>query len=98
MTEHVVLPRIYYCVFAGLIALTLLTVALSFVELGAWHTVLGLGIGATKALLVGLFFMHLLYAPKMNWLALGAGLFWLAILLAFTLADYATRAVYSNAL
>src|SRR5437899_11869161 len=91
MTTRVIPPPTYYTVFAALIGLTLLTVGISFVDLGAWHTVLGLTIGVVKGLLVVLFFMHLLYSEKANWLAIGAGLFWLAILLALTLADYYTR-------
>lgn len=88
---RIVPPRTYYGVFAALIALTFLTVGLSFLELGNWHTAVGLLIGVAKALLVALFFMHLLYGSKLNWLALGAGLFWLGILLVLTLADYLTR-------
>jgi hypothetical protein len=35
--------------------------------------------------------MHLLHSPRMIWISFGAGLFWLAILLGLTLADYLTR-------
>jgi cytochrome c oxidase subunit 4 len=92
MSEPAVQPRTYYSVFAGLIGLTILTVGISFLDLGAWHTVVGLTIGVVKALLVALFFMHLLYSPKANWLAIGAGLFWLGILLVLTMSDYLARA------
>ena len=34
---------------------------LSFLELGRWHTTIGVLIGVVKATLVGLFFMHLLH-------------------------------------
>jgi cytochrome c oxidase subunit 4 len=81
----------YYNVFAALIALTLLTVGVSFVDLGAMHTVVGLVIAIVKSLLVVLFFMHLLYSSNRSRLAIGAGLFWLGILLSLTLADYFTR-------
>jgi cytochrome c oxidase subunit 4 len=91
MTEHIIQPRTYYTVFAALIGLTLLTVGISFLDLGAWHTAVGLLIGAAKATLVILFFMHLLYSGKMTWIVLGAGLFWLGIMLALTLTDYFTR-------
>jgi cytochrome c oxidase subunit 4 len=91
MTEHITQPGTYYLVFAGLIALTLLTVGVSFVELGPWHTTVGVTIGAGKALLVVLFFMHLLHSPKVMWLAALAGLFWLGILMVLTLSDYLTR-------
>jgi cytochrome c oxidase subunit 4 len=91
MAGRVVQPPVYYAVFAALIALTVLTVAISFIDLGAWHTVVGLVIGAAKATLVILFFMHLLYSGRLLWIVLGAGLFWLGIMLALTLADYFTR-------
>ena len=91
MTTRVIPPTTYYLVFAALIGLTLLTVGISFLDLGAGHTVAGLAIAVVKALLVALFFMHLLYSDKANWLAIGAGLFWLGILLVLTLSDYLTR-------
>jgi cytochrome c oxidase subunit 4 len=91
MIGHPVARSTYYAVFAGLIALTLLTVGLSFLQLGEWHTVVGLLIGTAKALLVALFFMHLIHSDRQTWLAVGAGLFWLGILLALTLSDYLTR-------
>lgn len=91
MAGHESRPGIYYAVFAALIVLTLLTVGVSFVDLGPWHTVVGIGIGVVKALLVVLFFMHLLHADRITWLAAGVGLFWLGILLSLTLTDYLTR-------
>jgi cytochrome c oxidase subunit 4 len=91
MSESITPTRTYYRVFAALIALTLLTVSVSFVELGAWHTTVGVLIGVLKATLVGLFFMHLLHSSRASWLAVLAGLFWLLILMALTLSDYLTR-------
>jgi cytochrome c oxidase subunit 4 len=91
MTARVIPPGLYYVVFAALILLTLLTVGISFLELGVWHTVAGLTIAVIKSLLVVMFFMHLLYSAKANWLAIGAGLFWLGILLVLTLSDYLSR-------
>lgn len=91
MSESITPERTYYSVFVALIALTLVTVAVSFLELGAWHTTVGVLIGAVKATLVILFFMHLLHSSKASWLAVLAGLFWLGILMALTLSDYLTR-------
>jgi cytochrome c oxidase subunit 4 len=93
MSETLVPTRTYYSVFTALIALTLLTVAVSFLELGAWHTTVGVLIGVVKASLVGLFFMHLLHSSKASWLAVLAGLFWLTIMMVLTLSDYLTRQV-----
>jgi cytochrome c oxidase subunit 4 len=93
MSEPITPTRTYYTVFAALIALTLLTVGISFLELGAWHTTVGVLIGVVKATLVGLFFMHLLHSSRASWLAVLAGLFWLLILMGLTLSDYLTRSV-----
>jgi cytochrome c oxidase subunit IV len=91
MTEHVVSPRVYYVVFVALIALTVLTIVLASVELGPWHTPVGLLIAAVKATLVALFFMHVLYAGRLTWMLLGVGLFWLLILIGLTMTDYVAR-------
>jgi cytochrome c oxidase subunit 4 len=93
MSEPITPTRTYYSVFATLIALTLVTVYVSFLELGAWHTTVGVLIGFVKASLVGMFFMHLLHSSKASWLAVLAGLFWLGIMMALTLSDYLTRHV-----
>lgn len=92
MTEHhIIAPRVYYLVFAALIALTGLTVGISFVDLGAWHTLVGLLIATVKAALVILFFMHVLYSTRLTWVVALSGLVWLAILLGLTLTDYLSR-------
>lgn len=93
MSEAITPTRTYYGIFSALIALTLLTVGVSFLELGAWHTTVGVLIGAVKATLVVLFFMHLLHSPRASWLAALAGLFWFGILMVLTLSDYLTRHV-----
>jgi cytochrome c oxidase subunit 4 len=93
MSEPITPTRTYYSVFVTLIALTLVTVAVSFLELGAWHTTVGVLIGVVKATLVALFFMHLLHSPRASWLAALAGLFWFGILMVLTLTDYLTRHV-----
>jgi len=91
MSGSITPTRTYYRVFAALIALTLLTVFVSFLELGPWHTTVGVLIGVVKASLVGLFFMHLLHSSKASWLAVIASLFWFGILIGLTLSDYLTR-------
>ena len=88
-------PRIYPIAFALLVALTLATVGLSFLQLGTWHLLVGVGIGAIKAALVGLFFMHLIHGSGRVWLAAGVGVFWLGIMLTLTMSDYLTRAIAS---
>jgi cytochrome c oxidase subunit 4 len=84
-------PYAYVLVFLALLALTAATVALSSVDLGPWHSTVGLTIAAAKALLIMLFFMHLLHTKSVLWVMALSGLFWLGILLFLTLTDYATR-------
>jgi cytochrome c oxidase subunit 4 len=84
-------PRTYFLVFAALIVLTVLTVGLSFLELGPWHLAVGLAIGIVKALLVVLFFMHVLYSSRLTWIVIIAGLFWTALLIGGVVSDYLTR-------
>jgi cytochrome c oxidase subunit 4 len=91
MSEKVTPLTTYWAVFVALIALTVLTVGLSFLNLGSWHLAVGVTIGCVKAVLVALFFMHLIHSTKLARLVVIAALFWLAILMSLTLSDYLTR-------
>ncbi len=90
---HITPIRTYTMVFAILIALTLLTVSTALSDMGVWHTPIAMGIAVTKAILVFLFFMHLLHSPKLIWLVAGGTLVWLGIMFALTLADYWSRGI-----
>jgi cytochrome c oxidase subunit 4 len=91
LAKHIPI-RIYILVFLALLALTGITTAIAFFDLGArWNTTLAVTIAVIKALLVILFFMHVRYSRPLTWIFVGAGFFWVAILFALTLADYATR-------
>jgi cytochrome c oxidase subunit 4 len=92
MTQHAIPPRkIYFLVFVTLLLLTLITVDVAFYDAGWLNLYIALTIATCKALLVILFFMHVRYSGRLTWVFVGAGFFWLAILLVFTLADYFTR-------
>jgi cytochrome c oxidase subunit IV len=82
----------YYSIYFALVALTLLTCALSFVPHVNWHATVGLMIAAAKAGLIAVFFMHILSDDRLPWMALFAGILWFLILLSLTLTDYLTRA------
>ena len=83
--------KTYYLVFSGLLALTLLTTGVAFADLGPWNTVIALTIAVAKALLVAAYFMHLRHSQRLTLLVAGAGVIWLALLMAFAFADYLTR-------
>jgi len=91
MNHHVVSVKVYAAVFAALLALTLTTVAVSKLELGEFNFIVAITIAVIKATLVILFFMDVRHATDLTKLFVGAGLFWLAILLVFLLSDYFSR-------
>jgi cytochrome c oxidase subunit 4 len=87
----------YVLVCAILVALTFLTVAMSFFHVPAvWHTAIGLLIALCKASLVVLFFMHVLVSPKLTALVVIVSVFWLGILLVLTYSDYFSRGLVPN--
>ena len=89
--NHPTSPRTYYLVFAALILLTALTATTALLDLGAWHTPIGMAIAATKATLIVLIFMHGLESSRLVWMVIVTALLFLAIMYAFTFSDYATR-------
>ena len=90
-SEHVVSVGLYWLIWAVLIGATFLTAWIATVDLGIFNTVVALLIATCKASIVVLFFMHVKYSPRLTWIVVIGGFFWLAILLALTLGDYLTR-------
>lgn len=91
MSQQVVPIKVYAAVFAALLALTITTVAVSKLELGEYNFVAAMAIAVVKATLVIVFFMDVRRASSLTKLFVGAGLFWMAILLVFVLSDYLSR-------
>ncbi|MFY9723846.1 MAG: cytochrome C oxidase subunit IV family protein [Bryobacteraceae bacterium] len=91
MTEHVDSVKTYTVVWLTLLALTAITTAVAYVDLGAFSVVVALVIAAVKMLLVALFFMHMRHSPKLTQLAAAAAFLWLFIMMVFTFADVWTR-------
>jgi cytochrome c oxidase subunit 4 len=92
MSHPVVTPKTYVLVFVSLLALTGLTVGLPhLVHIGYLEIPVALGIAGVKTLLVALFFMHLLYSPRLIWLVAAGAVLFLGILVGLTMADYTTR-------
>jgi len=91
MQEHIVSPKIYYGIFIALTVLTVVTWSAAKIDLGRMNAVVALTIAVIKATLVVLYFMHVRYSSRLTWVFVGAGFFWLAIMVALTLSDYMTR-------
>jgi cytochrome c oxidase subunit IV len=90
--EHILPSGLYVTIWLTLMVLTVVTAAVSFVDLGPLNTVVALVIATVKALLVVLFFMHVKYASDrlIKTICL-AVIFWLMLLLGLSLMDYGTR-------
>jgi len=90
-SEHISSSSLYVAIWAVLMALTLTTVLVAFVDLGPFNIVLALVIASIKGTLVVLFFMHLRESSKMTMIVAVASVFWLFILLSLTMTDYLSR-------
>ena len=89
---HVTPLGTYLFVFFALAAGTLLTWYASTVDLGMWNTPIALLIATIKAVLVILFFMHVIHSTRLTWVVVIGAFLWLGVLFVLTFADYLTRA------
>jgi cytochrome c oxidase subunit 4 len=104
--EHPENPLIYYLgVFGLLMVLTALTVYVAYFDLeemfkdnailgpvsGLLNALVALTIAAVKALAVVLIFMHVRWSSRLTQVIVVAAVFWLVIMLSFTISDYVTR-------
>jgi cytochrome c oxidase subunit 4 len=91
MASHISPTRIYFTIFGALMVLTAITVAVAFINLGAFNFPIAFGIAITKATLVILFFMHAKYSSRLTKLVIVSGIFFLIVLFGLTMTDYASR-------
>lgn len=93
--HHIVSPKVYFAIFGALMVFTAITVAVARVDLepywGPLNIIVALTVAVIKATLVVLYFMHAKYSSKLTQVIIIAGLFWLVIMLVFTLSDYFAR-------
>ena len=89
--EHVVPKSLYLTVFGALMVLTIITVAVAFVDLGNLNVAVAMIVAVIKATLVVLFFMHVKYASRTTKLVVISSIVWLGFLFFITLSDYLTR-------
>ena len=84
---HVVPVSVLLAVFAALLVMTVLTVAVTWVDLGAFNIWLALGIAVAKAGLVALYFMHLRYDSPFYGVVLISSLLFVALFIGFAILD-----------
>ena len=84
---HVVPTQVLLRVWAALLFLTFVTVAVTWVNLGPLSVPVAIGIATIKAILVALFFMHLKYDRPFNAVVLVASVFFVILFLGLALLD-----------
>ena len=94
--HHVTPPSLYYGIFAALLVLTAITVAVAYVDLGWLSTPVALLIATIKATLVILFFMHVRWSTHLTWVIVLGSFLWLGVLFVLTFSDYFSRGLPMN--
>ena len=89
--HHIIPIQTYLKVFGALMFLTVLTVAVTYIDLGSFNIVLAMFIAIIKSTLVLLFFMHLYYDNKTNLMFFLASILFMIIFITFTYFDIGQR-------
>jgi cytochrome c oxidase subunit 4 len=87
---HIVPVRVLLAVWATLMVLTVVTVAVTWVDLGRLNLWVAMAIATVKASLVVLYFMHMRYDRPINAIVFVAALLFVALFVGLALVD--TRA------
>lgn len=91
-TQHKVVSwKVYAAILVSLLVLTIITVLVAGVHLGAFNTAVALGIAVLKAALVVLFFMNMRHSTPLLRMAAIAAFVWFGIMIAFTMSDFVSR-------
>jgi len=91
MKEPSVSIKTYTFTWLSLLALTLITTLLGFVDLGVFNMVLAVAIATMKAAIIAAIFMHALFEAKLVKVVIAGGMVWFLILVTLTMSDYITR-------
>jgi cytochrome c oxidase subunit IV len=91
MKEASVSIKTYTFTWLSLLALTLITTLIGFVDLGVFTMVIAVGIAALKAATIAAIFMHALLEAKLVKVVIAGGMVWFLIMVTLTMSDYVTR-------
>jgi cytochrome c oxidase subunit IV len=83
--------KYYIGVFVLLIVMTVLTYTVAQRDLGSLNALVALTIAVIKATAVVLIFMHVRWSSRLTQVIVVSAVFWLLIMLSFTISDYFTR-------
>lgn len=91
MTHQITPTRTYVLVWLALVALTFLTTAVAYIDMGPLNIVVAITIAVIKMALVIWIFMGVRQASSLTRLFVVAGFLWFAILIVMTGQDYISR-------
>ena len=84
---HVLPLGAYFAVWGALVVFTIITVIASRIDFGDGNLIIAMLIATTKAALVGLVFMHLLWDHRFHSMILLSSIIFLGIFIGFTSTD-----------
>jgi cytochrome c oxidase subunit 4 len=81
----------YLLAYLSLLALTLITTLVAYLNLGVWNTVIAIGIAAIMASIVAGIMMHALYESLLIRIFVSGGIIWFLFMITLTIGDYVSR-------
>jgi cytochrome c oxidase subunit IV len=91
MAQAVVPKKTYLLAYLVLLALTLLTTLLAYINMGPFSIAIAILIAAVQASVIVSFFMQALYESALVRVVTAGGIVWFLIMLTLVLTDYITR-------
>ncbi len=90
---HVTSVKTYVLTALALLVLTIITVAVAFIDLGVGilNDLVALAVATTKAGLIVYIFMHARFSSGMTRVFIYSGIIWVGFLIAGIMDDYITR-------
>ena len=87
LVGHLVPFWLLFVTGGALLVLTVITVAVRYIDVGEFNMAIALGVAVIKATLVSLFFMHLRWDRPFNLLAFVGSMVFVILMMAFCLID-----------
>ena len=91
MTAPRLSRRTYVFAYLALLALTLITTLIAYLNLGVWSAVIAIGIATVMASIVAGIMMHALYESLLIRIIVSGGIIWFLFMITLTLGDYISR-------
>ena len=91
MPHHIVARKTHLFSYLVLLALTLGTVLIAYLDLGPFSMVIAIAIATIQASLIAGFFMHALYESALVRVVAAGGVVWFLIMMTLVINDFITR-------